>query len=421
MKRLLIFLLAAVLLVGAAAPEETKAEEYMTVSEFVEAYGFSHGYTNAMEQYTYFLCFYAASTDRYTFICSNTIPTFGWDATNGFLTFRNFSGYKYQFYSDKSTCSSGSTKSVYITSEGGEIIYMNFSVPEFEGSDQVSDTITFIPTYVEPITATVQMQISDTSAEVNFNVTGRSENFYVELVGSDTLDGEFISVGTSGFYITSGAGSYTFKNLVPGYYYYVNLLLNDGTVLATSGTEYVMKDDAEINLEITESDAVITGTYTLSGGAYIAAAVYLQKSTSGNFWVNVASNSSAVAGTDTLSCDAQDGFLYRLYVEYVCRNDDGVDVSGTAESNMIGYAAPTPTPKPTNTPTPTPTIGPSPTPTPTLIPDAELMESTSDFSFIVLMVMLLMQDFPLNLFLVCLLLLVGLVLFDDTKRGLKRK
>ena len=68
-----------------------------------------------------------------------------------------------------------------------------------------------------------------------------------------------------------------------------------------------------------------------------------------------------------------------------------------------------------------PVVTPSPTPTPTLAPSPDLMVQTTDFSFIVVMVMQLMKDFPLNLFLVMLLLCAALIIFDSLKKGISKK
>lgn len=75
---------------------------------------------------------------------------------------------------------------------------------------------------------------------------------------------------------------------------------------------------------------------------------------------------------------------------------------------------------PTATPTPTPIPTPTNTPTPTLPPEPELMGQVVDFSFIVFMAMLLMQEFPLNLLMVGCLVYVGFLIFDDSKKGLKK-
>ena len=62
------------------------------------------------------------------------------------------------------------------------------------------------------------------------------------------------------------------------------------------------------------------------------------------------------------------------------------------------------------------------TPTPTPLPHSPvLMTDTADFSYIVIMVMSLMKDFPLNLFLVSCLLIAGLVIFSDLKNSGNRK
>ncbi len=65
-----------------------------------------------------------------------------------------------------------------------------------------------------------------------------------------------------------------------------------------------------------------------------------------------------------------------------------------------------------------PVLTPTPTPLP---PSPVLMTDTANFSYIVIMVMSLMKDFPLNLFLVSCLIVAGLLIFGDLKNGGNRK
>ena len=373
MKRMLLFALM-LLLVGAAVPGEARAEEYLSVYEVLDKLNVDYA-SSGDEFYSYLNYSIFLITNSYdadgNLVRKNLYVTrkgiYGWETVYNCVLFnssmgpitsdaRNYDITNGEVVFTRRTDCSDAVPLLYLN-QTHEIVYANFD------TSVLSDCPYFIDLSNDDldVSGSLSLDVVGTSASVAYTVTGEGfENYYIELFGSETLDGTYSSFALSENYTVAGSGTYTFDNLIPGNYYKAQLKLNDGTLLATSDIGYVLKDDAVVELDVSESGGTIIGTYALSGGKSITADVYLQESLDGSTWIDVDSITNAAAGTGTLSCDAQDLYKYRLYTSYVCNNDDGVDVSGTAESAVFTYAAPTPTP----TPSPTPTATPTPTPTP---------------------------------------------------------
>lgn len=460
-KRLLMFILIAVLLIGTTVPGQANAatvynqqDSYMTFLQAIKAMGFDTSkftnseYLNNVNACKYFAIYYSEYYKTYIVWYSNTKPVKLKREYDGYFVSSSGSNIKAEKWKfTKNGWSTGGWSNthadIYLGTKSATIYYTNFPF-EFENLSTATTNISLVsapaptatptptprptstptprptntptptptntptptptstptptptnmPTPTPTPTPSVSLKVKDNIAKAEYSVFGGIK-FYLELLESGTSDGTFTKYAVSPTITGTGNGNYTFKKaLQSGSYYKIRLLLLDGTLLAQSDTSYIVKDDAEVALDISvTTDGIVSGTYALAGGQAISAKIYLQESASGfsyDNWITVDMAKSVTGEGNLFTYQAKDYYHYRLCCDYVCINDDGVDVSGIRYSGQVQH---------------------------TLPPDPELLNNSQDFFAFFKDVIKIMQMFPLNLFVVSILVCAAIIFFDAAMHG----
>ncbi|MBQ7303458.1 MAG: hypothetical protein IJW75_00875, partial [Alphaproteobacteria bacterium] len=161
MKRILIFFLAAVLLIGAVPAKEVKAEEEYEIINVLNELGWNATYLTEdnpefLERYPYYLIYDKGTRFRWV-IMFEDIPSLiyfddGYDRLNFNLNSSKYGIKIYGYFSSKNinTFSNSFQREIdisYLSDDNYKLVASNFNVSNIENGENMPDTVDWVPLY----------------------------------------------------------------------------------------------------------------------------------------------------------------------------------------------------------------------------------------------------------------------------------
>ena len=206
MKRIFVFLMAMMILVSAAVPVHARAAVDVTdIETFLLQYGFTYSAdVDEIAGYKYGVIATADHASQYFYFFGlekKPIELLSEDPLS--IKFEDGSIFTYDYTQVTMYYTDANSKLLkYKTS--GKIWSFNFYACNVDFSG---------------MSGFVDLRSDDVVLKVDYEFSGENfESYHIELFGSDTSDGEFVSIGTSDTYTEAGSGSCEFSDLTSGYY-----------------------------------------------------------------------------------------------------------------------------------------------------------------------------------------------------------